>query len=772
MPDPGNIKIFVRSLDRGQFSYELSPNVCTVSIFYLFLYNLDLFLLLSRAIITNLTIFPIFLILQSTVGGLKDKVAADIDSQTDRLRLLYHGRELTEDSQTLGQFNFPENVVLHCALRVAPTSQQRRAPATAGAAAGGVPPEVAAMFPPGGQGGPVLVPANMMELLQGGGGLAGLLGGGGAGPTGVNISSIERAVTQMFGNSATVDVRGPDGTRIGGNGPGRGGGGNAGQINTANNNSNNSYFPGAIPFMYPFGPTGRIVPGLSSETAPRGGDPILDANGRYTETPVFEGLDQLLLRLQNGNMVPDNGPALYLATRDRIALGNSTNAWAQAARAFLRSCHTILCNANLNRETLAALNRIFAAVGLSPLQLGVRSFPIADDNSDGESSDGGAAAAPAREVRTTRRSRRSRRAAINSDSDALPELIDSDDAGSSGSGSGSSDGNESSPASGSYVPSLIGGDTSNEDSDGIPPLLGSDTGSDSGSDDEEEDRDEEHREYVRHRATMYALYGSDYTSNEHDSDEDDDDWYSEDEEDEDVWTTDDGEAEAVPAAVAGRNARAGGSDSDESGNSSPPPLVSAPDEEEPQTRAARASTTRGGRTGGGGRGAQQASGRGRTSASAARPAAAANSDRDASIPELLSDDGSGSSNSENVRRNARQRTAAAAQQTATGTAGGRSGRRRRQEGGGHSSRSQREDPAWFREMPDDDLILVAAVTIGELARRFMSVLGQENAPVQANAMIMRLATRLRSLSSLEGIGRQEIAVSRITVYSNKNMLFF
>ena len=83
----------------------------------------------------------------------------------------------------------------------------------------------------------------------------------------------------------------------------------------------------------------------------------------------------------------------------------------------------------------------------------------------------------------------------------------------------------------------------------------------------------------------------------------------------------------------------------------------------------------------------------------------------------------------------------AASQTTQGTGGG-----------------TRVSDAWFTAMRDEDLILVAAVTVGELARRFMRTMGQETAPVGVNAMIMRLATRLRSLSSLDG-GRREIAVS-------------
>lgn len=699
MADQDIIRLSVRSLDRGQLSYELAPN--------------------------------------TTVAGLKEKVAADTDYPSSRIRLLHRGRELTEDTQTLAQLNLPENVVFHCAIRAAPTDRQRRAPAAGGATGGGSGgpqgPFVTRAGQPGNDGpGINITPDNFMQFLQGGGpgGLGGIFGsvamgpGGGVsvgGPSADQLNSIQEAISRMFG----------------GGGAGPGDGGNQGQ-RSRNNRSDSSASGynstphagfGAMPFMYPFGPSGQPIPGLSSETVARGGDPILNSNGEYTQRSVFGGLDDMLLRLQNGNMARDSGPALFLATRDSITPGNSTNAWAQAAHTFLHSCRTILSNTSLNRETLAAVNRIFSGAGLQPLALGVRSFPInADDDDD--------------------------------DDDRLPDLIYSDDS--------------------------IGCESN-------------DWQYSSDDDEEESESDDEADAYYMHRQAMRAMYGSDYTSNEEEDEEEDED---EDEDEDDDWETDeesaaseseqpsldqneiryeqqvaaaavaaairDGRiAEATDAAIEAVRAAAalsaatdagvgsmgrvtesteGTHSSSSSGDSSPPPLVSDPDEEEPQPRApplaSRAARRGSGRAQQPRQQQQQPPPRGRDSTARAR----LNNDSDDSMPGLLSEDDSDSDASSN-RRNVRQRTRApapAAQRTSA----------RRNRGGRTSNRT---DPAWFRAIPDDDLILVAAVTTGELARRFMSVLGQENNPVQVNAMIMRLATRLRCLSSLEGIGRMELA---------------
>lgn len=59
-----------------------------------------------------------------------------------------------------------------------------------------------------------------------------------------------------------------------------------------------------------------------------------------------------------------------------------------------------------------------------------------------------------------------------------------------------------------------------------------------------------------------------------------------------------------------------------------------------------------------------------------------------------------------------------------------------------------EDHSWVQNISHEDLIIVAAVAIGELTRRFMGVLGDLQSPTGVNAMILRIAERLRSMSSV------------------------
>jgi len=760
-----------------------------------------------------LTSCRFLLFTQTTVASLKEKVAADTHYPSSRVRLLHRGRELSQDAETLAQLDLPENVVFHCALRAPPTDQQRRAPAgdgrpTGRGDGGGVHgPFVFGRGQPGGNGPGVNInPGDFMQFMQEGGlgGIGGIFGSVsiegpgvrvGGGPSPDQLNGIQEAVSRMFG----------------GGGAGRGGGGTGGRNSRNNRNdaptTNFSVPPhagfGEMPFIHPFGPSGQPIPGLSSETVARGGDPIVNSNGEYTQRSVFGGLDEMLLRLQNGNMARDSGPALFGATRDSIAPGNSTDAWAQAARTFLRSCRTILSNTSLNRETLAEVNRIFSAAGLQPLPLGVRSFPIdADENLDDDGNVIGSGGG-------SLESGLAREDSEGSEDDDLPDLIDSDD-------SEYSSQNESLDAS-EY------------------------------SSDYYEEEEEEYYGGYGPRGLMHAIMGSEMdTITDEDDEEDDDDYYDEDEEDsddddeddedddddddddedDDDWETDEGSADSeheapslqemlsllppqireavvsmIPAdmgeqgmedeiryrlqaeaermgdrineeavaAATGRTRGNAGSDTgiDEdsqsgngSGDSSPPPLISDPDEEVPQPRVP-SSTGRATRGAGSGLPQQQGQtqqpppARGRDSTTGANANIVDSDDEsmpgllseDDSMPELLSEDDSESDGSSEINFRYRSRGAAPApaQQTSN----------RRSDGAGGS----RTDSAWFRAMPDDDLILVAAVTTGELARRFMSVLGQETNPVQENAMIMRLATRLRSLSSLEGIGRMDLAVS-------------
>ena len=58
------------------------------------------------------------------------------------------------------------------------------------------------------------------------------------------------------------------------------------------------------------------------------------------------------------------------------------------------------------------------------------------------------------------------------------------------------------------------------------------------------------------------------------------------------------------------------------------------------------------------------------------------------------------------------------------------------------------DYSWVAGISHEDLIVVAAVTIGELTRRFMRVTGQASSPTASQALIIRAADRLCSLSSI------------------------
>eukprot|EP00890_Picochlorum_soloecismus_P002050 jgi/Picsp_1/2846/NSC_01072-R1_hypothetical protein CHLNCDRAFT_136254 [Chlorella variabilis] len=62
--------------------------------------------------------------------------------------------------------------------------------------------------------------------------------------------------------------------------------------------------------------------------------------------------------------------------------------------------------------------------------------------------------------------------------------------------------------------------------------------------------------------------------------------------------------------------------------------------------------------------------------------------------------------------------------------------------------TEEEDHSWVQNISHEDLIVVAAVAIGELTRRFMGVVGDLQSPTGVNAMILRIAERLRSMSSI------------------------
>lgn len=58
------------------------------------------------------------------------------------------------------------------------------------------------------------------------------------------------------------------------------------------------------------------------------------------------------------------------------------------------------------------------------------------------------------------------------------------------------------------------------------------------------------------------------------------------------------------------------------------------------------------------------------------------------------------------------------------------------------------DYSWLQNVSHEDLTIVSAVSIGELARRYLAILDQNDAPTGINATIGRVAERLRSISSV------------------------
>jgi outer membrane biosynthesis protein TonB len=68
------------------------------------------------------------------------------------------------------------------------------------------------------------------------------------------------------------------------------------------------------------------------------------------------------------------------------------------------------------------------------------------------------------------------------------------------------------------------------------------------------------------------------------------------------------------------------------------------------------------------------------------------------------------------------------------------------------------DNSWIADINHEDLIVVAAVAVGELARRLMGILGQLESPTGMYATVLRVAERLRSMSS---VGNHEETVAQI-----------
>ena len=748
------------------------------------------------------------------MGDLKSRVAVSTGIPTAQHRILHRGRELTDDAVHLSSLNFPEDVVLHLATRPRPDQlpQQRRAPAAAAGAtagghqttgvAGGMPGVTIQNMFSGGQGGNIFSLFQGMAGAQGAGQQAGAAGGGAAaaavgagggpgvrgpaivgsftlGPNGIVpgpnpeiATQIQQGLAQMFGS-------------LGGNMPGGvGGGGGNGPMGMA------------VPIGFPASALGGISPAMHSgdETLP-GDTPVLH-QGRYTERSVLQGLDEMLVRLQNGNMESDPGPEVYMATSGAIRRPEVRAAWAQSAATMLRACRAVLRNANLNRETLATVNRIFTAAGLESLPLGVRSFPIGslDSEEEGITTRGGVG------------------------------------------GSGTTGG---------------GGGVSGQD---VMPALISDEEEEEDDDDEYYSDEYDHEAYYEDDDEYMGTDSEDYEETddeeEEESTEESETFGGELDSEEDQWETDPGEGSEIPRLVSddddddddvghgtaqgtgvrrtssggigtnsGRGARpaltperassasasaaaarsniqsrverAAAAAAQASGEHSPcqndeiPPLLESCSDSEREGLLSQSDS-------------EHASGSDGDSSPPPLSSNEESEDDDESLPPPLfseehsedEDEERGSEGSdalhslpmlmsdpeddedeedEQRRANTRDRQNQprfglhSGIFTGTGGSGGGGGGGR----GGGPAASQttqgtgggtRVSDAWFTAMRDEDLILVAAVTVGELARRFMRTMGQETAPVGVNAMIMRLATRLRSLSSLDG-GRREIAVS-------------
>ena len=69
-----------------------------------------------------------------------------------------------------------------------------------------------------------------------------------------------------------------------------------------------------------------------------------------------------------------------------------------------------------------------------------------------------------------------------------------------------------------------------------------------------------------------------------------------------------------------------------------------------------------------------------------------------------------------------------------------------------------EATQWFRSASTDDLLLIAAVAVGEIGRRTMMAMGAIEPLHGTNALMLRTIQRLRSLSTLQGVNRRELSV--------------
>jgi hypothetical protein len=160
--------------------------------------------------------------------------------------------------------------------------------------------------------------------------------------------------------------------------------------------------PGGGPMHPPPPASAAPVPGGAPPTVAADGSirtpvgpPPLGADGRPLTQPALHGLHLLVSRLEDMNMEVDLAPSLGMVSPAAFREPAAAAGWAAGAGAFLRRMRPVLERAQLNRETLAVVNRVLGAAGLAPLSLGVRSFPLPGAGSDDDGPGVGAAGAGA-----------------------------------------------------------------------------------------------------------------------------------------------------------------------------------------------------------------------------------------------------------------------------------------------------------------------------------------------------------------------------------------
>lgn len=280
----------------------------------------------------------------------------------DRQRVLHRGRELVDNDATLQSLNVRDGMVLHMVSR--PVPQAQSAPPGAQQPAPGAPPPVNIPGIPGIPGIPLadLLPPQVVAAIQRGEPI---------GPFNFSISTQPGA--GPFGGHAGPHPHVHAGVSVTvAGGPVQGG---AGPFNPHQLQSRRGPPSGRMrcPFPPPQNPD----------------EPPLTAIG---------GLVGMLERLEVINMEHDPHPQVPLTTRADVHNPAYAAAWTETALVFLERSWGVLSGARLNRETLAAVNRVFEAAGLRPIPLGmVPSFPLdsfSDEDVAASAEDEPAASAP------------------------------------------------------------------------------------------------------------------------------------------------------------------------------------------------------------------------------------------------------------------------------------------------------------------------------------------------------------------------------------------